>query len=208
MRARVGTAAILLAGAALLGCGGGGQSPDAPTGGLTAVNRLAILQQVVSATLGGVPFGPPAARSHHGPFGGLVCEKSCDESTCVVTCPIEERRGCPAGGWARNTGRIEGTLDVDQTGVASLRALQTYGGCRPNGELSVEGDPDTTASGAARFDRGRLTDEQTVQIRGAVRYASGDGAGRCEVDLTVTFSPRLHGAARGTACGQTVDVPF
>jgi len=209
MRSRAARTTTLLAGVALAGCGsGGGQAPAEPTGGLTAVNRLAIMQQVVSAALGGVPLGAPAARSSHGPFTGLSCEKSCDDSTCVVTCPIDERLACPAGGSTTNRGSIEGTLDVDETGAASLRARQTYRSCRPNGELTVEGDPDATATGDARFERGELTDGQTVEIRGAVRYASGDGSGRCEVDLSVTFSPDLHGVARGTACGQAVDVPF
>lgn len=207
MRLMAVSATILLASVA--GCGGsGGQAPAEPTSGLSAVNRLAVMQQVVSAALDGVPFGVPGARSHRGGSTELTCEKSCDDSTCVVSCPVDERLTCRAGGFATSAGTIDGILDVDETGTASLRARQTYRRCRPSGELTVEGDPDTTATGSARFDRGRLTDAQTVQIRGAVRYASGDGSGRCEVDLSVTFSPDLHGAARGTACGQAVDVPF
>jgi len=187
---------------------GGGRAPATPTTTLDAVTRLTILEQVVAAALGGVAPGSPTARSVHGPLAAVSCEKSCDDATCVVTCPIDERLSCPHGGAATNQGTIRGILDADQTGGMSLEARQTYHDCRPSSELAVNGDPETMARGTARFAQGQLVEEQTVHIQGAVRYAASDGSGRCNVDLSVTFFPDLHGSARGTACAQPVDVAF
>jgi len=201
---------IIATGTALVGCGG--QSPPAtPTRTLDAVNRLAILEQVVATVVGGVGVptrSGPAARSGPGPLSNVSCEKSCDDTTCVVTCPVAEQLRCPAGGVATNSGIIEGTLDASETGTATLLTQPTYRDCRPRPDLSFDGDPETTASGVARFHRGALDDEQSMRIRGAVRYASEDGSGRCVVDLDVTLAGDLHGAAHGTACGQAVDVRF
>jgi len=203
---------VVTAGIALVACGGG-PPPQAPSRTLDPANRLAILEQVVATVVGGVGASAgsgPAARSGSGPgpLSNVSCEKSCDDTTCVVTCPVEERLRCPEGGLATNSGTIEGTLDATETGTATLLTRQTYRACRPRGDLEVEGDPETTASGVARFERGALADDQSVRIRGAVRYASAEGSGRCEVELDVTVSGELHGVAHGTACGQPVDVTF
>jgi len=225
MRPRAIGSVVVATGIALVACGGEPR-PAAPSQTLDPVNRLAILEQVVATVVGGVgtpggsgvatrsnedPSSPPLghlASSGPGPFSDVSCEKSCDDTTCVVTCPVEERLRCPAGGAATNSGTIAGTLDASETGTATLRTRQTYLACRPRADLEVDGDPETTASGVARFERGALADDQSVRIRGAVRYASADGSGRCEVDLDVSVSGRLHGSAHGTACGQPVDVTF
>jgi hypothetical protein len=207
VRRGLATAVILTTLTVLAACGGG-RAPATPTTTLDAVTRLAILEQVVAAALGGVAPHAPAARAVDGSLATVSCEKSCDAANCVVTCPIDERLSCLHGGSATNRGTIQGTLDADQTGGASLEARQGYHDCRPSSELTVNGDPETMARGTAHFARGQVAEQQTVRIQGAVRYAASDGSGRCEVDLSVRFSPDLHGSARGTACTQPVDVAF
>ncbi len=126
-----------------------------------------------------------------------------------MTCPIDERIDCPAGGTATDKGQIVGTLDADLSGEAALAAAQTYSACKPNAKLTITGAPSTNATGNARFVKGQLADEQTVRIAGAVSYGStADGSGRCDVDLRVTFNRSRKGSATGTACGESVDVAF
>lgn len=201
-------ALVLILGLALAACGGGG-SPAAPSPSLSAVDRLAIAQQIVTAALGGVLSGSAVTQSDGIPLGNLSCEKTCTGSTCAITCPIDERLDCPAGGSATDKGQVAGTLDADLSGEAALAATQTYSACRPNAKLTIDGAPSTSATGNARFVKGQLADEQTVRVAGAVTYVSTtDGSGRCDVDLRVTFDRALKGNARGTACGEAVDVAF
>jgi hypothetical protein len=143
------------------------------------------------------------------PLGSLACQKTCAGASCSVTCPIDERFDCPAGGSATDKGQVAGSLDAELSGEAALSATQTYAACRPNATLTIAGAPSTTATGNARFVKGQLADQQTVRIAGAVTYVSTtDGSGRCDVDLRVTFDRALKGSASGTACGQPVDVGF
>jgi hypothetical protein len=173
------------------------------------MGRLAIAQQIVTTALGGIVSGSATKAADGVPLGNLTCQKTCTGSSCVVTCPIDERFECPAGGSATDKGQIAGTLDAELSGEAALAATQTYAGCKPNAGLTLDGAPATTATGNARFARGQLTDEQTVRIAGGVTYVSTtDGSGRCDVDIRVTFSRALKGSASGTACGQSVDVSF
>jgi hypothetical protein len=208
MRATIGTGVVLILVTTLAACGGG-SSPSAPSTSLSAMGRLAIAQQIVTTALGGVVTGSAAKRADSVPLGNLACQKTCTGSSCAITCPIDERFDCPAGGSASDKGQIAGTLDGELSGEAALAARQTYAGCKPNAGLTIDGAPATTATGNARFAKGQLTDEQTVRIAGAVNYVSTtDGSGRCDVDVRVTFNRALEGSASGTACGQSVDVAF
>jgi len=188
-------------------CGGG--SPSAPSAALSAAGRLAIAQQIVTTALGGIVTGSAAKKSDTVPLGNLACQKACSGSSCAVTCPVDERFDCPAGGSAANRGQIAGTLDAELSGEAALDATQTYSACRPNATLTIDGAPSTTATGSARFAKGQLGDEQTVRVAGAVSYVSTtDGSGQCSVDVRVTFNRSLKGSASGSACGRTVDISF
>jgi hypothetical protein len=208
MRPTPGSAFVLILGLAAAACGGAG-SPAAPSPSLPAMDRLAIAQQVVTTALGGVLVGPAVTQSDDVPLGNLSCQKACTGTTCAISCPIDERFDCPAGGSATDKGQVAGTLDADLSGEAALAATQTYSACRPNARLTIDGAPSTNATGNARFVKGQLADEQTVRIAGAVTYVSTtDGSGRCDVDLRVTFDRALKGSARGTACGESVDVTF
>jgi hypothetical protein len=210
MRATVGTRGILILGLTLAACGGGG-SPSAASlsPSLSALGRIAIAQQIVTTALGGVATGSALKKSDGVPLGSLSCQKTCAGSSCVFTCPIDERFDCPSGGSATDKGQVAGTLDAELTGEAALAATQGYSACKPNAGLTIDGAPSTTATGNARFAKGQLADEQTVRIAGAVSYASTtEGSGQCAVDIRVTFSRSLKGSASGTACGQTVDVSF
>jgi hypothetical protein len=207
MRAVNGTVCVLILGVTLAACGGG-SSPQAPSTALSTVG-LAIAQQIVTTALGGIVTGSAAKKADGVPLGNLTCQKTCTGAACAVTCPIDERFDCPAGGNAADKGQIAGTLDGELSGEAALAATQTYAGCKPNAGLTIDGAPATTATGSARFAKGQLTDEQTVRIAGAVTYVSStDGSGQCSVDLRVTFNRALKGSASGTACGQSVDVAF
>jgi hypothetical protein len=198
---------VLILGVSLAACGGG--SPSAPSPSLSGLDRLAIAQQVVTTALGGVVTGSAVKKSDGVPLGGLTCEKTCTGSSCAVTCPIDERFDCPAGGSATDKGQISGTLDADLSGEAALSAAQTYSACKPNGSLTIDGAPSTSATGNARFVKGQLTDQQTVRVAGTVTYVSTtDGSGQCSVDIRVTFDRSLKGSASGSACGQAVDVTF
>jgi hypothetical protein len=193
----------------LAACGGGTDSPSAPSPSLSATSRLAIAGQVVTTALGGVVTGSATRKSDAVPLGNLTCQKSCTGAVCAVTCPIDERFDCPAGGTATDRGQIAGTLDAQLSGEAALAATQTYSACRPNAGLTLDGAPSTTATGTARFANGQLADEQTVRIAGAVSYVSTtDGSGTCSVDVRVTFNRSLKGSASGTACGESVSVSF
>ncbi len=206
MRATTGVVLILGLGAAA--CGGGG-SPVAPEASLSTAGRLAIAQQIVTTALGGVVTGTTVKRADSVPLGNLTCQKTCSGATCAVTCPIDERFDCPAGGSATDKGQIAGTLDAELTGEAALAATQTYSACKPNATLTIDGAPSTSASGNARFVKGQLADEQTVRIAGTVGYVSTtDGSGRCGVDIRVTFDRSLKGSASGTACGEAVSATF
>jgi hypothetical protein len=207
MRVTKGTGFVLGLGLGVAACGGGG-SPSAPSPSLSATDRLAIAQQIVTTALGGVATGS-VTQSDDVPLGNLSCQKTCAGSSCAITCPIDERFDCPAGGRATDEGQVSGTLDAELSGEAALAATQTYSACRPTATLTIAGAPSTNATGNARFVKGQLADEQTVRIAGAVTYVSTtDGSGRCDVDLRVTFSRALRGSAKGTACGQSVDVGF
>lgn len=209
MRLNVSTLSPLLLGLGLAACGGGGHSPSSPSASLSALTRFAIARQVVETALGGVVSGSAVRKSETVPLGNLSCDKTCAGSSCVVTCPIDERFDCPSGGSASDQGQIAGTLDAELSGEAALAATQTYSACRPNADLTIDGAPSTRVTGDARFTKGRLADEQTVRIAGAVRYVSAsEGSGQCDVDVRVTFSRSLKGSATGTACGQPVDVRF
>ena len=208
MRATLETGFVLILGATLVACGGG-SSPSGPSTSLSAVGRLAIAQQIVTAALGGVVTGSAAKKADSVPLGNLTCQKTCTSASCAVTCPIDERFDCPAGGSATNRGQIAGTLDAELSGEAALAATQTYSACRPNATLTIDGAPSTTATGSARFAKGQLADEQTVRVAGAVSYVSTvEGSGQCAVDVRVTFNRSLKGSASGSACGRTVDVSF
>jgi hypothetical protein len=208
MRPTPGSAFVLALGLTVAACGGG-SSPSEPSPSLSVADRLAIAQQVVTTALGGVLAGTAVAQSDGVPLGNLTCEKTCAGASCTVTCPIDERVNCPAGGSATDKGQIAGTLDAELSGEAALAATQTYSACQPNAKLTIDGAPSTSASGNARFVKGRLADEQTVHIAGAVTYVSTtDGSGRCDVDLRVTFNQALKGTARGAACGESIDVTF
>jgi hypothetical protein len=208
MRSLANGCLVVLLGAVLAGCGG--SSPAGPTTSLPAFERLAIAQQVVWTALGGLAPGILASRSTDGgPLSALACEQACSGSTCVLTCPVNERFDCPGGGSATDTGTVVGTLDPSLTGEASFTARQTYASCADASGVTLNGDPDTTASGTVRFVNGELAGEQTVSLGGAVRYESPEGSGRCAVDLRVAFTAgTLSGSATGTACGEQVDVGF
>lgn len=208
MRPTPRSSLVLILGLTLAACGGGG-SPTGPSPSLSGIDRLAIAQQVVTTALGGVGTGSATKNSDSVPLGNLTCQKTCTGASCAVTCPIDERFDCPAGGSAADRGQIAGTLDADLSGEAALSATQTYAACKPNANLTISGAPSTSASGNARFVKGQLADEQTARIAGSVSYVSTtDGSGQCPVDIRVTFDKSLKGSARGTACGQTVDVSF
>jgi hypothetical protein len=208
MRAVNGTGCVLILGVTLAACGGA-SSPQAPSAALSTVGRLAIAQQIVTTALGGIVTGSAAKKADGVPLGNLTCQKTCTGAACAVTCPIDERFDCPAGGSAADKGQIAGTLDGELSGEAALAATQTYAKCKPNPGLTIDGAPATTVTGSARFAKGQLTDEQTVRIAGAVTYVSStEGTGQCRVDLRVTFNRALKGSASGTACGQSVDVAF
>jgi hypothetical protein len=197
---------VLLLGAVLGDCGAG--SPAVPTPSLPALERLAIAQQVVSTALGGLTPGTFAARSVDVPLSSLHCEQTCAGATCTVTCPVDERFDCPGGGTATDRGMVVGTLDESLTGQATLEARQTYGNCRTDSGITLNGDPHTTASGTARFVNGELAGEQQAHVSGAVRHGSPEGSGRCAVDLQVTFTPGQGAAAHGTACGEPLNIAF
>ena len=123
--------------------------------------------------------------------------------------PGERALRLPRGGSATDIGTVVGTLDPSLTGEASFTARQTYANCANTSGVTLNGDPGTTASGTVRFVNGELAGEQTVNLGGAVRYQSPEGAGRCAVDLRVAFTVgTLSGSANGTACGEPVDVGF
>jgi hypothetical protein len=208
MRPTTGAVLVLILGGTLAACGGG-RSPSAPSSAPSLVGRLAIAQQIVATALGGIVTGSAVRQSDSVPLGRLSCQTTCTGSTCAVTCPIDERLDCPAGGAAANKGQVAGTLDGELSGEAALAATQTYSACKPNAGLTIDGAPSTTAAGTARFAKGQLADGQAVRIAGAVSYVSTtDGSGRCDVDVRVTFDRSLKGSATGTACGQSVDVTF
>ena len=142
-------------------------------------------------------------------LGKLTCQDACAGASCTVTCPIDERFDCPAGGRAADKGQIAGTLDAELSGEAALAATQTYSACKPNAGLTIDAAPSTSATGNARFAKGQLADQQTVRVAGSVSYVSTtDGSGHCSVDIRVTFDRSLKGSASGAACGQPVDVTF
>jgi hypothetical protein len=207
MRPTLETGLATILGIALAGCGGG--SPSSPTPTLSATGRLAIARQIVNAALGGVVTGSAIGKSESVPLGNLTCEKSCAGGACAVTCPIDERFDCPAGGTATNKGLIEGTLDAELSGEAALAATQRFSACKPTASLAIDGAPSTTATGNARFVKGEVAEQQTVRVVGTVGYVSAtDGSGRCAVDLQVTFDRSLKGSARGSVCAEAVDVAF
>ena len=207
MRRTPGSSFVLVFSLALAACGGG--SPSSPSASLSGIDRLAIAQQIVTTALGGVVTGSVVRQSDSVPLGRLSCQKACTGSSCAVTCPIDERFDCPAGGSATDVGQIAGTLDGDLSGDAALAATQGYSACKPNASLTINGAPSTTATGNARFVKGQIADEQTVRIAGAVSYVStSGGSGQCDVDVRVTFNRSLKGSASGSACGRPVDVAF
>ncbi len=196
---------VLIVGLAVAGCGGGG-SPVTPTS-LSVTGRLAIALQVVMAALGG--FAQGVGQSDRVPLGNLTCQTTCAGASCTISCPIDERFDCPAGGRVTDRGQIEGTLDASLSGDAPLNATQTYEACRPDATLTLSGAPSTNATGTARFIEGQLGAEQRVHITGAVDYVSTtEGSGRCSVDLNVTFDRSAHGSVSGTACEKPVSVAF
>lgn len=210
MPTKVQPLATAILAALVLGSCGGGAAPTQTVADLSGAERLLIAQQVVLAALGGIVDGGVAARDTGGaaPLSGLKCDKTCADGRCTITCVIDERLDCPAGGTATDKGSIRGTLDAESTGEAALEATQTFSDCEPKAGLTIAGDPSTTASGSARFERGELAPEQTVRVAGAVRYSGPSGSGRCPVDVRVTFSRSRHGSARGTACGDAIDATF
>ena len=113
------------------------------------MGRLAIAQQIVTTALGGVVTGSAAKKADSVPLGNLTCQKTCTGASCAVTCPIDERFDCPAGGSATDKGQIAGTLDAELSGEAALAATQTYAACKPNAGLTIDGAPATTATGNA-----------------------------------------------------------
>jgi hypothetical protein len=206
MRSASWTCSTFLAGVVLTGCGGG--SPAAPTPSLLAGERFAIAQQVVWTALSGIAPGNFFALSGDGPLSSLACEQSCNDSTCVVTCPVDETLACPGGGTATDKGSIHGTLDGEGSGEATFEASQTYNDCRGSSGITVSGGTGTTASGHVRFLNGKLAGEQTASVAGTVDYSSADSSGRCKVDIRVSFTPGGGGSAGGSACGEPVRVSF
>jgi len=165
-----------------------------------------IAQQVVTTALGGV--GGSVGQRDTAPLSGLTCDRTCSADSCTVSCPVDERLACPAGGSASDKGQVTGTLDTELTGTAVLRATQTYAACQPKEGLAIDGAPSTTTTGNAVFVKGQLADQQTLLVAGDVQYASDGASGTCSVELRVTFGRSLHGSARGSACGEPVDVAF
>ena len=127
MRASSAGTVVLIVGLTVAGCGGG--SPASPTS-LSATGRLAIALQVVLAALGGFAPGSAVVQSDRVPLGNLTCQTTCTGGSCAISCPIDERFDCPAGGRVTDKGRIEGTLDASLSGDAPLTATQTYEACR------------------------------------------------------------------------------
>lgn len=208
MRLDTGSATALVTALALAACGGSPPSAPSVTAGLSAVDRMLVLQQIVTAAASGFVGGSLGKRSDAVPLGNLQCDKACSGGSCTLTCPIDEQLACPSGGTATDRGRITGVLDAGLSGDAALEAAQGFSGCKPNASLTIDGAPGTTAAGTARFVNGQLADTQTVRIAGSVRYASADRTGTCSVDVTVTFSRALHGSAAGTACGEPLNETF
>ena len=120
------------------------------------MGRLAIAQQIVTTALGGVVTGSATKKADSVPLGNLTCQKTCTGASCAVTCPIDERFDCPAGGSATDKGQIAGTLDGELSGEAALAAAQAFSACKPNAGLTIDGAPATTATGNARFAKGQL----------------------------------------------------
>src|SRR5512139_3473224 len=105
IRPTIGAVSVLILGGALAACGGG-RSPSAPSSSPSMVGRLAIAQQIVATALGGIVTGSAVRQSDGVPLGKLSCQTTCTGSTCPVTCPIDERLDCPAGGTASNKGQV------------------------------------------------------------------------------------------------------
>jgi hypothetical protein len=209
MRLDIGKGIALLAAAAVSACGGSSAtSPSSSGPSLSAFDRALVLEQIVTAAASGIVGGLIGKSDSSVPLGNLTCDKTCSGGSCALACPIDEQLACPSGGTATDRGRIAGVLDAALTGDATLEAAQGFAACKPNGSLTIDGAPGTTATGTVRFVDGQLADRQTVRIAGSVRYASADRSGTCAVDVTVTFSRTLHGSASGTACGQAVDESF
>lgn len=206
MRSPLSRSVVLLLGVVLADCGGG--SPAVPTPSLPALERLAIAQQVVSTALHGLTPGNFAARSVDAPFSSLACEQTCSEATCTVTCPVDEQFDCPGGGTATDRGALVGTLDGNLSGEAALETRQTYANCRTDSGVTLNGAPGTSATGITRFVSGELAGEQSARVSGTVSYASAEDSGQCAVDIRVTFTPGGRGSARGSACGEPVEVAF
>ena len=164
MRSLAKMCLVLLLGAVLAGCGG--SSPAGPTSSLPALERLAIAQQVVWTALGGLAPGILASRSTDGvPLSATRLRAGVQRLDLCRDLSGGRALRLPRGrvGHRHRDRRRHPGPRASPARPASPPGRRTPTARNTSG-VTLNGDPDTTASGTVRFVNGELAGEQTVNL--------------------------------------------
>lgn len=197
-------------------------STTEPVTALTPADQLAVAAQVAVPAAIAVGLLAPdlSAASIHAPtvaattFAALgpAAERSAAAATAVAaTFPVDRTFTCPAGGSARTTGTLTGSLAVNGNGSLNVFLFTGFSACGVPSDgrtLLLTADPGLEVRGIHAVNNRMPADPQTLTINGSVSVAvSGRRAVAfpCVVLLTVTTSANTHVAnVTGSVCGGAV----
>lgn len=200
----------------------GSDSTTEPATTLSPADQLAIAAQVAvpaAATVGLLRPDLSTASVHGAPVlageGARLARRSTigNASTAAVaaTFPVDRTVNCPAGGSARTSGTLTGTLGSGGSGTLSVLLFTSFAACGVTTDgrtLLLTADPGLEVKGSYAVTNRVPADPQSLSIVGSVGVSvSGSRAVAipCVIFLTVTTSASTHVASiTGTVCGSAV----
>jgi hypothetical protein len=193
-----------------------------PVTSLTPADQLAVAGQVAVPAAVAVGLLAPdlSAASVHSPSvaAGLVSgfppatgRSAASVAALVATFPVDRTVSCPAGGSARTTGTLTGSLAAGGSGSLNVFLFTSFAACGvpvDGRTLLLTADPGLEAKGLYAVDNRVPADPQTLSITGGVNVSVSGSRGiaiPCVVLLTVTTSASTHiSNITGTVCGAAV----
>lgn len=176
-----------------------------PGDALTQAEANALAEIILGQTLAAGEEGGFATQTVANPLLAAAPVSIDRETTVSLSCPL--------GGSFSAARTVSGTVD-SETGAMdlSIALVQTHDGCgvrsaESGTEFTLDGAPNITSTQDFTTDgTGAFTLDGAMS--GAVDWASGDRAGRCEISLEYAGSGDGQGgfsmSLSGTMCGVTV----
>ena len=131
--------------------------------------------------------------------------------TALLTSPVDETVNCPNGGSTRTQGSV--TMNDAMTQI-SAAVTQSYSACKAtsssNTVWTFNGAPNIKVNFSMTFNEATGAYTMTGTEVGALDISSTAGSGRCNINVSMSFSGNDNtgahsGSVTGSVCGHTVN---